>query len=164
MGQGLKSNELNGREVYSDIIDHPHWQSLTRPHMSLYNRAAQFMPFNALDGYSDIVKELQREAGMQIELEEYETERLNQKLNLISELIKNGERPVLSITYFVPDKYKEGGEYKTVTEEIKRIDPVFHKIVLTRTDDISNSNVKIDIASIIDLHGTVVDFLDEMID
>ena len=36
---------------YSDIIDHEHYQSKTRPHMSMLNRAAQFSPFAALVGF-----------------------------------------------------------------------------------------------------------------
>ena len=27
MTQGLKEGEPNGRDVYGNIIDHPHWQS-----------------------------------------------------------------------------------------------------------------------------------------
>ena len=52
---------------YSDIIDHPHYQSKTRPHMSMYDRAAQFSPFAALTGYEESVEETDKE----------ETERMN---------------------------------------------------------------------------------------
>ena len=52
---------------YSDIIDHPHYQSKTRPHMSMYDRAAQFSPFAALTGYEEFVEETAKE----------ETERMN---------------------------------------------------------------------------------------
>ncbi|MCR4851845.1 MAG: hypothetical protein K5870_11390 [Lachnospiraceae bacterium] len=44
---------------YSNIIDHPHYQSKTRPHMSMSNRAAQFSAFAALSGYSERVNESQ---------------------------------------------------------------------------------------------------------
>ena len=46
---------------YSDIIDHPHYESKTRPHMSMYDRAAQFSPFAALTGYEESVEETARE-------------------------------------------------------------------------------------------------------
>ena len=52
---------------YSDIIDHPHYQSKTRPHMSMYDRAAQFSPFAALTGYEESVEETAKE----------ETDRMN---------------------------------------------------------------------------------------
>lgn len=57
MSKGLSENEINAREVYGDIIDMPHHQSLKHPHMSLYDRAAQFAPFAALTGYEDMINE-----------------------------------------------------------------------------------------------------------
>ena len=42
---------------YSNIINHPHYQSTTRPHMPLLNRAAQFAAFAALSGYGEMVDE-----------------------------------------------------------------------------------------------------------
>ena len=41
--------------AHDDIIDHPHYQSKTRPHMSLSDRAAQFAPFAALTGYEEAI-------------------------------------------------------------------------------------------------------------
>ena len=52
---------------YNDIIDHPHYQSKTRPHMSMYDRAAQFSPFAALTGYEEQVEDAAKE----------ETDRMN---------------------------------------------------------------------------------------
>ena len=49
--------ELTPRELYADIIDLPHWQSPTRPHMSLYDRSAQFSSYKALSGYEDMVED-----------------------------------------------------------------------------------------------------------
>lgn len=76
-----------------------------------------------------MVKEEQRETDSETELEEYDLKRLNQKLNLITDVIAAGHRPVVTITYFVPDQHKAGGEYVAVTKEIKKIDTVSRTIV-----------------------------------
>ena len=46
---------------YSEIIDHPHYQSSKRPHMSMTARAAQFSPFAALSGYDEAIEDTQRD-------------------------------------------------------------------------------------------------------
>lgn len=56
---------------YDDIINLPHYQSVTRSHMSNYDRAAQFSPFAALTGYDDAVTETERLTDRKIELDEY---------------------------------------------------------------------------------------------
>ena len=48
---------------YDDIIDLPHYRSKTHAHMSMRNRAAQFMPFAALTGYDDIIKQTEQASG-----------------------------------------------------------------------------------------------------
>ena len=45
---------------YDDIIDLPHPVSEKHPHMSMYDRAAQFSPFDALTGYSESIDETAR--------------------------------------------------------------------------------------------------------
>lgn len=45
---------------YDDMLNLPHHQSATRPHMPLSERAAQFSPFAALTGYEDMIKETAR--------------------------------------------------------------------------------------------------------
>lgn len=52
---------------YDDIIDLPHHQSKTHAHMSMHNRAAQFMPFAALTGYDDIIKRTEQASGESVE-------------------------------------------------------------------------------------------------
>lgn len=51
------------------IINLPHHVSKTRPQMSMLERAAQFSPFAALNGYDDAVKETGRLTDERIELE-----------------------------------------------------------------------------------------------
>lgn len=48
---------MNETGQYDDIINLPHHRSRKHPHMSATNRAAQFMPFAALSGYSSIIEQ-----------------------------------------------------------------------------------------------------------
>lgn len=86
-------NKENPREVYADIIDLPHHQSKTRPHMSLYDRAAQFSPFAALSGYDNMVREEARLTDSERELPESELELLNKKMSLIMDVIEEKQYP-----------------------------------------------------------------------
>ncbi|MBQ8001203.1 MAG: YolD-like family protein [Ruminococcus sp.] len=119
---------------YKDIIHLPHYTSKTRPRMSVYNRAAQFSPFAALTGYDEAVKETARFTDDKAELDEYQIEVINNKLNIALE--KKDQNPVLSITFFKPDSRKKGGEYITVSGIIKRIDETSHTVVLTDGSEI----------------------------
>lgn len=131
---------------YDDIINLPHHQSASRVHMSNYDRAAQFSPFAALTGYDDAVKETARLTDRKIELDEYELQSLNEKLNRIQDALNEG--PEVSITYFVADKKKSGGSYKTISGIVKRIDE-FEHLVLMR------NGTKIPIEDILEIDGDV---------
>lgn len=50
-------SKISALDKYGDIIDLPHHQSSTRPHMELSARAAQFSPFAALTGYEENIRE-----------------------------------------------------------------------------------------------------------
>ena len=113
---------------YSDILDHPHYQSKTRPHMSMQQRAAQFMPFAALSGFDDAVKETFRVTDQRVELDEDELALLNDKLQYL--YVTKSSHPQVSITYFVNDIAKEGGSYETITGTVKNIDSVFYAVVM----------------------------------
>ncbi len=113
---------------YSDIIDHPHYQSKTRPHMSMLNRAAQFSPFATLSGYEESVQEAERLTEHRIDLTEDEISLLNGKLQYLYTI--RSSHPLVSITYFVMDNSKEGGSYQTITGTVKNIDAVFAYIVM----------------------------------
>ena len=164
MTQGLKEGEPNGRDVYPDIIDHPHWQSPTRPHMSLYDRAAQFSAFDALAGYTDMVREEQRITDAQTELSESALEKLNQKLTLIADVIADGHHPSLTFTVFKPDEHKAGGSYVEITDAVKKIDTVTRKIILMSTEGYGKLNKTIDFDKIISITGDLVDYMDDVID
>lgn len=98
-------------DKYANIIDLPHHVSKVRPQMTMSQRAAQFAPFAALTGHSAAISETARLTDKKIELSESECERLNQKISLL--LAHLNEHPYVSITYFIPDPHKEGGQYIT---------------------------------------------------
>ena len=113
---------------YKDIINLEYPVHSTRNRMSMLNRAAQFSPFAALTGYEDAVKETARFTNRQAELDEYQIALVNDKIT--EALEKKAENPILSITFFVPDSRKKGGEYKTVTGVLKGVDEINHTLIL----------------------------------
>ncbi len=151
MAKGITGKEPDPREVYGDIIDHPHWESPKHPPMSLYDRAAQFAPFAALSGYDDMIGEEARLVDNRIELSEEEWEELNRKLGRIDETICQGERPAAIITYFVPDPLKPGGLYETIAEKVRRVDTIKGVIQLDRKVTTGGSYMEIPIGDILDI-------------
>src|ERR1035437_4752031 len=96
-------------DPYDDIIHLPHHISTTHPHMSAYDRAAQFAPFAALTGHDAAIAETARLTERRVELDEYSKADLNQRLCIIQD--RMDEQPEVSITYFQPDQRKTGGAY-----------------------------------------------------
>lgn len=96
--------------------------------MPLENRAAQFAPFAALTGYDDAVSETSRLTESKIELSEEKKAELDQILSNLNSVISG--HPKATITYFVPDEVKAGGEYVTISASIRQIDSVSRTIML----------------------------------
>lgn len=124
---------------YDDIINLPRHVSKTHPHMSLADRAAQFSPFAALTGYEDAIKEASRIVDEKIELSEEEKEEINRQLNYLNEHKKDNIQ--ITITYFLKDMKKNGGSYRQITSNLKRLDEIEKTILLAdntilRIDDI----------------------------
>lgn len=114
---------------YDDIINLPHPTSKNHPRMPLYDRAAQFSPFAALTGYDAAIKETARLTDEKKELDEDTISRLNERLNIIGENI--GSKQPITITYFVPDEKKTGGEYVSYSGVVKRIDEYERTLIMT---------------------------------
>lgn len=94
------------RFPYEDILHRSRPISEKHPPMDRAKRAAQFMPFAALTGYEDSIREAARLTGARIELDEGEKEKLDAKLAFLLQI--TGERKI-RVTYFEPDPLKEGG-------------------------------------------------------
>lgn len=114
---------------YEDIIDLPHHVSVTRPQMSMIDRAAQFSPFAALTGYDAAIKETGRLTDEKIEIDEDTKASLDMKQAYLMEIIDG--QPEISVTYFLPDTKKSGGAYVTVTGNLKRFDEYERLLILT---------------------------------
>lgn len=105
---------------YDDIINLPRPVSRNHPPMPMADRAAQFSPFAALTGYDEAVMETGRLTDRKRELNDEEIAALNQKLQFLSEHLK--EHPTVTVTFFIPDTKKAGGSYTTKTCRLKKID------------------------------------------
>ena len=114
-------------------------------------REAQFAPFAALTGYNDAIDEAARQTDRKIELDEYEIERLNNKLKYLSE---SSEADEVVITYYVPDKKKDGGAYVSKSGVVIKVREYERDIV---TDD----GMKIPIEDIYSISGKVFDDFEE---
>lgn len=114
-------------------------------------REAQFAPFAALTGYNDAIDEAARQTDRKIGLDEYEIERLNNKLKYLSEASETDE---VVITYYVPDKKKDGSAYVSKSGIVIKVREYERDIV---TDD----GTKIPIEDIYSISGKMFDDFEE---
>lgn len=122
-------------DKYSDIINLPHHQSSIHPRMSMASRAAQFSPFAALTGYDGVIQETGRLTDSKIQLADDETLTLDKTLSNILE--RSAEETVrLTVVYFMKDSRKDGGEYRTVSSTLKKVDQYQRLLVLGNGESI----------------------------
>lgn len=107
----------NHKSMYDDIIDLPHHVSKTHPQMSRHDRAAQFSPFAALTGYDDAVDEAARLTESRLVPDEEQAALLDRTMKKILDNIDI--RPLIRVTYFIPDKRKSGGRYSEYSGHIR---------------------------------------------
>jgi hypothetical protein len=147
---------------YDDIIDLPHFESNKHPHMSMSDRAAQFSPFDALNGYSEEIAETGRIKEERIVLSETQKEKIsNELLRLNSICLQiNHERyngneadyPSATVTFFVTDKSgHDTGSYKKMTGRIKYTNLTEGYITII---DQNSKNRNIRINDISDINGS----------
>lgn len=113
---------------YDDIINLPYLKSDKHPPMSAVERAAQFLPFAALTGYDDEIKETARLTDERVTLSEDAILSLNMQLAFLSANLPN--RPVVDIIYFKEDETKSGGSYIHTQGCVKKIDEVESLVVM----------------------------------
>lgn len=109
-------------ERYSDIIDLPHHQSTRRPHMSVYNRAAQFAPFAALVGYDEMVQDTADILllDQRMTLDEDRKSILERQLQTL--ISNSSHSPETRVFYYDESANKLGGGYVEHFGKIKKIE------------------------------------------
>ena len=122
---------------YEDILDLPYPRPSKRAKMSMVERAAQFAPFAALTGFDSAIAETARLTGQRAELDESEKARLDEVLCSLS----GASCRKVTVTHFVSDLRKDGGQYVTTTACIKKIDECNRRLVLTDGQSIPLDNI-----------------------
>ncbi len=132
--------------AYDDIIGLPHHVSPVRPQMPRSRRAVQFLPFAALSGYGDMIREVCRHTDE----EPAPCDGLLEELNLkAGELVRRmHEHPEIRVTHFVPDPLKDGGSFEVTEGRVERVD-AFRRLIVME----DGSEIGFD--SIIDLDGEI---------
>ncbi len=146
--EGMQNPSEDPRIVYGDIIDHPRHRSRTRRPMSLYDRAAQFLAYDALVGFSDMIAEEERLTEASRTLDEDALALLNRELLRIDGEIAAGRRPCVTFTVFVPDARKAGGSYEQITDFVRQIDTADSCVVLESRSGRSGEYKRIELARI----------------
>ena len=93
----------------------------------MHDRAAQFSPFAALVGYEDNIEEVARLTQKRIELDDNEKYTLDLHQQQLMQVIE--QKPEVTVTYFLPDLHKDGGQYITVTGHLHSVLP--HRRIMT---------------------------------
>lgn len=114
------SKDQTDEHRYDDLLLMEHHTSKNHPQMSMEQRASQFSPFSALNGYEESIDEAERITSQMIDLSEDEKEGIDQELKKIQMHIK--EHPQVKLVYFEEDPLKQGGAYKEITQHVKKIE------------------------------------------
>lgn len=137
---------------YDDIIHLPHHVSTVHPQMPVLDRAAQFAPFAALSGHDAAIRETARLTSERVELDENAKAILDEKFRMVQEVLSG--HPEITVTYFQPDDKKSGGDYISVTGNVKKID--LYEQLLFMAD-----GLRIPLKEIFDMDGEIFKFLED---
>lgn len=114
-------------DQYEDILYRARPVSKRHRQMEISDRAAQFMPFAALVGYNDLIREASRLTQEKKDLSDTDKEEIKRKLDYLQTQIKN--KPLVTVQYFIQDAHKQGGYYQTIAQPLKKIDEIKQRIL-----------------------------------
>ena len=120
---------------YKDIIDQVRPISKRHSPMANADRAKQFSPFAALKGYEEALQLKQKRYTPRIELTEDAKSLLDHKLHILNQWLENGQKPIVTIRYFVPktvDKIDiELGAYLKISGAVEKINSEARRIQIS---------------------------------
>ncbi len=145
---GFLDTDMSNESKYKTIIGLPHHVSERHPPLSRASYAAQFSPFAALTGYDSIVSETARITDEKPDLDEDAKELLSRKLTVVLNHI--ADKPAITVTYFLPDRKKDGGKLVTVKGTVRRYDEL-EKII--HMED----GAKIPVNSLMEISGEIIE-------
>ena len=105
-------------EEYDSILHFPYPYLSHRKRMSPHDRAAQFSSFDALKGLDEELDESARLTETELCVDGDEVAKINDELVKIRE----ESEPTVFLTYFIPDKGKAGGRYRTALCAVEKED------------------------------------------
>lgn len=121
------SLDAKATHQYDDIIhtDYPMKSpdKIKHPRMTIEDRAKIFAPFAALKGYEEAIEAKRKIVVPRIDLSEESKEHLDLQLGKIERLLAEGNRPIVTVVYFLRDKASsaDAGEYIQFTGLVARL-------------------------------------------
>lgn len=109
---------------YEDMLRHPRHALESHKPMSMYERAAQFSSFKALEGFEDEIAETGRLTDMREAMSEDDIVELDKRFQYLLQIA--AKRPKVVVTYFQMDAKKNGGRYVRYTGNFRFYDETLH--------------------------------------
>ena len=136
---------------YEKIINIPHHEPINHRRMSRNNRAAQFAPFAALNGFEETIIETGKEIVTKQDLTDSEKEIISSKIQYL--LSFRDSKPIVNIVYFVKDDSSiKGGKYLSINSSIFKIDEINKIITL-------DNKMRLKIGDIISINSEIFEEL-----
>ena len=130
------NREVNSK--YADMLYMERPASL-HPHMSMENRAGQFAPFAALNGFGGLIVETGRRTDRKIYISNEQIEKINKTLAYVMQ--SESTEIIVQITYFEPDELKEGGKYVIKSGRIKSINELTGVVKFTDGTEVAIADI-----------------------
>lgn len=126
---------------YDDIIYLQRPVSKRYPKMSAHDRAAQFSPFAALEGYDEILQDAEHERVPMPELLEDEKAEINDNLMYAVQSIDGENADTIIISYFLPDETGKTGWIERAFGRLKKFNANAHTVEMEDGTIIAIDNI-----------------------